>query len=166
MAIGSVIWGEIASRYGLRLALFVAGLALLAAAIVTFPMRLGTPGLDTTPSQHWPEPKIIVEPDPEYGPVLITMEYQVDPARGADFARAMKELERIRRRDGAIQWGLFEDAGAPGRFVEQFLVESWGEHLRQHARVTVADRVVEERAYAFHNGAEPPKITHWLAARD
>jgi MFS family permease len=166
MAIGSVIWGEIASRYGLRLSLFVAGLALLAAAIVTFPMRLGTPGLDTTPSQHWPEPKIIVEPDPEHGPVLITMEYQVDPARGADFARAMKDLERIRRRDGAIQWGLFEDAGAPGRFVEQFLVESWGEHLRQHARVTVADRVVEERAYAFHNGTEPPKVTHWLAARD
>ncbi len=166
MAIGSVIWGEVASRYGLRFALFVAGLALFATALVTFRLRLGTPGLDTTPSQHWPEPKIIVEPDPEHGPVLITVEYQVDPERGADFARAMKELERIRRRDGAIQWGLFEDAGAPGRFVETFLVESWGEHLRQHARVTVADRVLEDRANAFHKAAEPPNITHWLAARD
>jgi hypothetical protein len=78
----------------------------------------------------------------------------------------MKELERIRRRDGAIQWGLFEDAGEPGRFVESFLVESWGEHLRQHARVTVADRVFEERANAFHAGPEAPKVTHWLAARD
>jgi hypothetical protein len=90
----------------------------------------------------------------------------VEPTRGAAFARAMKDLERIRRRDGAIRWGLFEDAGAPGRFLESFLVESWGEHLRQHARVTVTDRVVEERAYAFHIAPEPPKVTHWLAARD
>src|SRR5258708_1853929 len=89
MAIGSVIWGEVASRYGLRFALFVAGLALFATALVTFRLRLGTPGLDTTPSQHWPEPKIIVEPDPDHGPVFITVEYHVDPERGADFALAM-----------------------------------------------------------------------------
>ena len=165
MAIGSVIWGGIASRYGLRFTLFLAGLALIAAAIVTARLKLGEGDLDTTPSQHWPEPKIIVEPDPEHGPVLITVEYSVDPVRGADFARAMKELERIRRRDGAIQWGLFADAGTPGRYLETFLVESWGEHLRQHARVTVADRAVEERAFAFHLLAEPPNITHWLAAR-
>ena len=166
MAIGSIIWGEVASRFGLRLTLFVAGLTLIAAAIATVRLRLGADDLDTTPSQHWPEPKIIVEPDPEHGPILVTVEYAIDPERGAEFARIMKELERIRRRDGAIQWGLFEDAGKPGRYVETFLVESWAEHLRQHARVTVADRAIEDRANAFHVLKHPPKITHWLAARD
>jgi MFS family permease len=168
MAIGSVIWGEVATRYGLRFTLFVAGLALLAAAIVTLRLQLGgeEAELDTTPSQHWPEPNIIVEPDPEHGPVLVTVEYLIEPSRGADFARIMRDVERIRRRDGAIQWGLFEDAGSPGRYLESFLVESWGEHLRQHARVTVADRAVEERANEFHTGPEPPRITHWLAPRD
>jgi hypothetical protein len=146
----------------------VAGLALLAAAIVTLRLQLGgeEAELDTTPSQHWPEPNIIVEPDPEHGPVLVTVEYLIEPSRGADFARIMRDVERIRRRDGAIQWGLFEDAGSPGRYLESFLVESWGEHLRQHARVTVADRAVEERANEFHTGPEPPRITHWLAPRD
>ena len=91
MAIGSVIWGEVASRYGLRFTLFLAGLALIAAAAVTARLRLGAADLDTTPSQHWPEPKIIVEPDPEHGPILITVEYSIDPERGADFARVMKE---------------------------------------------------------------------------
>jgi hypothetical protein len=97
--------------------------------------------------------------------VLVTVEYMIDPGSGPEFAATMKDLERIRRRDGAIQWGLFEDAGTPGRYLEQFLVESWGEHIRQHARVTVSDRAVEERATAFHGGPEPPRITHWLAAR-
>jgi len=166
MAIGSVIWGAVASRYGLRFTLLLAGLALIVAAAITGRLRLGAADLDTTPSQHWPEPKIIVEPDLEHGPILITVEYSIDPERGAGFARVMKEMERIRRRDGAIQWGLFEDAGTPGRYLEMFLVESWGEHLRQHARVTVADRAVEERAQAFHRLPQPPKITHWLAARD
>lgn len=166
MAIGSIIWGEVASRYGLRFTLFMAGLALLAAAAVTFRLRLGGAEIDTTPSQHWPEPNIIVEPDPEHGPVLITVEYLIEPERGAEFARVMSEMERIRRRDGAVQWGLFEDAGTPGRYLESFLVESWGEHIRQHARITVADRIVEERAYAFHSSPEAPKVTHWLAARD
>jgi MFS family permease len=166
MAIGSVIWGEVASRYGLRFTLFLAGLALLGAAMITVRLQLGAAGLDVTPSQHWPEPNIIVEPDPEQGPVLVTVEYVIDPERGADFAHAMKDVERIRRRDGAIQWGLFEDTSTPGRYLESFLVESWGEHLRQHARVTVADREVERRAYDFHRLAQAPKITHWLAARD
>lgn len=166
MAIGSIIWGEVASRYGLRLTLFVAGVTLIAAAVLTMRLRLGAMDLDTTPSQHWPEPNIIVEPDPEYGPILITVEYSIDPENGPDFSRVMKEVERIRRRDGAIQWGLFEDAGTAGRYLETFLVESWGEHLRQHARITVTDRAVEERAQAFHKLPEPPKITHWLAARD
>jgi len=168
MAIGSVIWGEVATRYGLRFTLFVAGLALIGAAIVTVRMRLGgeEAEMDVTPSQHWAEPSIIVEPDPEHGPVLVTVEYLIEPSQGVEFAATMKEMERIRRRDGAIQWGLFEDTATPGRYLESFLVESWGEHLRQHARVTVADRTVEQRAFGFHRGPGLPVVTHWLAARD
>jgi hypothetical protein len=31
------------------------------------------------------------------------------------------------------------------RYLETFLVNPWGEHLRQHERVTKADRELEER---------------------
>src|SRR5260370_16366357 len=79
MAIGSIIWGEVASRYGLRFTLFLAGLAMIAAATVTARLRLGAADLDTPPSQHWPEPKIIVEPDPGHCPILITLEYSLCP---------------------------------------------------------------------------------------
>ena len=52
----------------------------------------------------------------------------------------------------------------PDRFVENFVVESWAEHLRQHERVTAEDRVIENRAIAFHTGDRRPVVAHFLAA--
>ena len=169
MAVGSVLWGAVATRIGLRTTLLSAGIALLVAAAATFRLRLaGFRELDTRPSGHWPEPILVIErvidrPD-DHGPVLVTVEYSIDPARGRDFSRAMRFMRRLRRRDGAIRWGLFEDAATPGRFIETFVVESWAEHLRQHERVTMADREMEIQAHAFHQGSEPPKVTHWIAS--
>jgi hypothetical protein len=76
----------------------------------------------------------------------------------------MLELGRFRRRDGAVDWGLFEDVAEPGRYVETFMVESWGEHLRQHERATVADRQIWERANSFHLRGGPPPVSHLLYA--
>jgi hypothetical protein len=47
--------------------------------------------------------------------------------------------------------------------VEEFLVESWLEHLRQHERFTVSDQEVQQRIVAMHNGSTPPRVTHYLA---
>jgi MFS family permease len=49
---------------------------------------------------------------------------------GAEFMKAIRKYERIRRRDGAYQWGIFQDLEAPDRYVETLLVVSWAEHLR------------------------------------
>jgi hypothetical protein len=95
--------------------------------------------------------------------VLVTVEYRIDPARARDFADSMSELRRIRERDGAIFWELFEDAADPRRHVECFLVDSWIEHLRQHERVTAEDRMLENRARAFHTGDAPPVVSHLIA---
>lgn len=167
MAVGSVIWGAVATWIGLRATLLSAGVALLIASAATFRLRLaGSQELDTRPSGHWPEPQLVVERHEEHGPVLVTVEYWIDVSRAREFARAMQLMRRIRRRDGALRWGLFEDAATPGRYLETFVVESWVEHLRQHERITVSDREVEVRAFAFHQGADPPKVTHWIASSE
>ena len=167
MAIGSVIWGAVASRFGLRTTLLAAGIAIVCGALLTARFRLaGHRELDTTPSPHWPEPQLMRDTDPDSGPVLVTVEYSIDPADAAEFIAAMREMRRIRRRDGAVRWGLFEDAAKPGRYLESFLVQSWGEHLRQHERITVSDRKLEERALRFHRGEGVPKVAHWIAARE
>jgi hypothetical protein len=96
---------------------------------------------------------------------LITVEYIVDADRTQDFTAAMHGVRSQRLRDGAYRWGLYSDSAVPTRFVETFVVESWAEHLRQHERVTVADKAAEDIARAFHIGASAPVISHLIYAR-
>jgi transmembrane secretion effector len=49
------------------------------------------------------------------------------------------------------------------RWPETFMVDSWLEHLRQHQRVTKADRTLQNAVSRFHTGG-PPRITHFIAA--
>ncbi len=102
----------------------------------------------------------------EHGPILVTVEYQIDPKDASHFAQAMRALRLIRRRDGAIYWGLFRDTADPARFIETFVVESWAEHLRQHERITLADRIAEERVRAFQIDGKPPLVSHFYYAYD
>jgi hypothetical protein len=44
------------------------------------------------------------------------------------------------------------------------MVASWLEHLRQHQRVTNADKVVQDTIREFGAAGEP-KVTHFIAAR-
>jgi hypothetical protein len=59
---------------------------------------------------------------------------------------------------------VFEDLGDEGRWLETFLVDSWLEHLRQHDRVTNADRDISAAVSRYQQGTAP-KVTH-LAAPD
>ena len=162
---GSAVWGTVATHQSLKAALLwsAGGLGLSLLAAIRYRVNLDDES-DLTPSLHWPEPHLILEPKPEHGPVLITMEYLIDPPQSGQFAKAMRALSVVRRRDGAIRWGLFQDTANPGRFLETFIVETWIEHLRQHERMTVADRSIEEKAFSFHTGSERPQVQHLIYA--
>jgi MFS family permease len=164
MTAGSAVWGQLASALGLSSAHFIAAAGAVAGIILTLRWKLqsGT-GPDLTPSMHWPTPVLSVDADTDRGPVLVTVEYRINPGKREDFLAAIASLERQRRRDGAYAWDLFEDAAASGRFLETFKVASWLEHLRQHQRVTNADRVIQDAVRQFDAAAEP-KITHLIAA--
>lgn len=162
LALGSVVWGVVAETTSVSTALLAAA-AFLGAGLAAVPrFRLRRPReRDLTPYQ-WPEPLVEGEPDLDRGPVLVTVEYRVDPARAREFVAVMRELGRTRRRDGAYRWSVYRDVADPERFVETFLVESWIEHLRQHRRGTVADQELIERVHAFHLGPERPLVSHLI----
>lgn len=161
---GSAMWGQVASTLSLPDAHFIAAAGALVAIPLTWRWKLQTgTAIDLTPSMHWPTPVTALEVEPDRGPVLVTVEYRIDPYNREAFLRALEKLAHERRRDGAYAWGVFEDAGDEGRFLETFLVESWLEHLRQHERVTNADRILQTAVHRYHlEGA--PKVTHFIAA--
>ncbi|HYV56709.1 MAG TPA: MFS transporter [Candidatus Nitrosopolaris sp.] len=166
MATGALVWGVVATHTGLDTALLAAAGALVASLVVAPRFRLDAhDGLDLGPSDHMGQLVVQGDVDFDEGPVLVTVEYRVDPARAEAFVGAMEDLERTRRRDGAIRWGLFQDTADAWRWLETFLVESWVEHLRQHERVTMSDRLVRDRVYALIEGGEP-RVSHLVARRE
>ncbi len=166
LTLGSAAWGEIAVLVGLPAAHFLAAAGTVAAVALTWRWKLQTgAGIDLTPSMHWPTPITTQAIEHDRGPVLVTVEYRIRPQDREAFLEALAKLEHERRRDGAYAWGVFEDAADEGRMIETFLVELWMEHLRQHERVTNADRLVQEAVDRFTlQGA--PKVTHFIAAEE
>ncbi|MEO9321203.1 MAG: MFS transporter [Nitrososphaera sp.] len=161
---GSIAWGSIADVVGVRISLIVAAASFGAGLAIRYRYRLmGEKAPDLSPSVRWPASELISSAGYDEGPVMVLIEYVIDPARIEEFTAAMDRVSVIRKRDGAFFWGLFRHDSKPNVFVESFLVDSWVEHLRQHERVTVADRQVLDRAISFHTGATPPAVSHFIA---
>jgi MFS family permease len=166
MALGSILWGQVATLIGIPAALTIAAAGMVLAIGATWRFRLVEGRApDFTPSMHWSAPLVAETPEPDQGPVLVTIEYRVDPARREEFVAAMRDVREMRRRNGAFFWELFHDSAHPTRFLETFMDESWVEHLRQHERVSVADRETQRRANQFLVKGESTKSVHWLADR-
>jgi predicted MFS family arabinose efflux permease len=164
LTLGSLIWGQVASVVGLPLAHFLAAAGALAAIWLTWRFKLQTgAAADLTPSMHWPAPIQSSDVERDRGPVLVTVAYQVEPVEQAAFIEAVTRLGSARMRDGAYDWGIYEDVAKPGRFVETFSLDSWIDHLRQHERVTNADREQQEIVNRFQLG-DRPEVTHLVGA--
>jgi len=164
LSFGSALWGQVAALTSLPVAHFIAAAGALLAIPLLWRWKLQTgAGVDFTPSMHWPQPTLSHDIEADRGPVLVTVEYRVNPADRGAFVDAITKLAPERRRNGAFEWGLFEDAAHDGRFLETFLLDSWMEHLRQHERVTEADRARQEAVHRFQTEGSP-KVTHLIAS--
>jgi MFS family permease len=167
LAVGSLALGVVTGAAGVRAALLIAagGLAAGVLGVRRWPLA-HSERADLSPAGTWSDPTAAaqLEPVPSDGPVLVTVEYLIDSSEANDFVAAMQDLGRVRRRDGAYRWNLYEDLERPGCYLETFVVDSWEEHLRQHDRLTVADLDVERRAKSMHRGPEPPAVRHLLWA--
>lgn len=104
------------------------------------------------------------EPSPDQGPVLVTVQYVIDPTMASEFLNQIYKYQRVRRRDGATRWGVFFDTEHPGVYLETFVVDSWVEHQRQHGRFTLADGDIEKRVLGY--ALKPVRVKHYINARD
>lgn len=167
MAGGAAFWGWVGERWGIHAAFAVAATGMLATLAVTARLRIQALHEPMDLSPHHLQPHSPESLHPDQGPILTVLEYRVSEGRRAAFEEAMREVRRIRIRDGAVRWSLFQDLVPPEpgllRFVESFLSSSWGEHLRLHHRATVEDRAVFRAAYGLVEEARP-RIRHLVAA--
>jgi MFS family permease len=164
MTAGSALWGKVASLESVPIALYLAAAGAFLGMIATWRRKLQTgAALDLTPARHWRDRVFVQKVEDDQGPILISIEYRIDPQNNERFLAAMREIGLERKRDGAYAWQIFEDAGVEGRYVETFLIESLLELRHLRARVTKADRLMEQQAHQYL--LEPPKPTFLVAPK-
>jgi len=163
-AAGSLLWGQVAGWSSVRIAVSCA--AVVGPLLWLLTRKLSVEGgadPDFSPAKPANLPMTAIEVGPDEGPVMVTVEYQIDPAEAAGFAEVMQKTRRARLRQGALSWGLFRDTAAPGRYIEYFVDESWVEHLRRLERFTAADAGLRDKRLAFHRGERPPDVRRFVA---
>jgi Transmembrane secretion effector len=165
LAIGGVIWGSAVATTGTSYTLLGAAVLLLISLALSGPLSInftGSLNFDPAPVTSFSH-KLIYTPQPNDGPVSITVEFRVDCAQGREFMDLMREVRLIHLRNGAYSWRLHEALTRPNTFRLEINVPSWNEHLRQKERVTKAERAVLERAWSLHSGDRPPEEQIYLA---
>jgi MFS family permease len=164
-AIGSAAMGLAAGQAGLSSTLLAAAIGLALGPLVglRFPLKALKPE-ELLPAGEWPVPQLVSE-DSSEGPVMVSVEYWPRAGTEDGFLHALHDVRWSRRRTGAISWRAWRDSAEPRRFVEQFVVASWQEHLRQHERVSVRDQERLERIRALTDPSKPTVVTHWVAPR-
>ena len=167
LSIGSWLSGVVANQFGLVICLASSGALMALSALLGRKLPLRQPeGLNLDPSRTWSsEHRGQLDRLIDTGPVVVTLEYRIAPEDAEAFRLAMRELRRIRRRDGAKRWSLMQDMAAPEIWIERYHSPNWVEHLRRHHRFTVSDREIERKALDFHQGDEPPRVRHLIERR-
>jgi len=170
MALGGIVWGTIAATAGVRTALLVnVFLAICSVALLRLlraPLSIDftmTANLNAVPATVVNVGyKLLYRPQPKDGPVLLTVEFQLDRSRGSKFVDLMSEVRLIHLRSGAYSWQLFEDPSRHNTFRMEVMFPSWTQYLLQQARMTKADREVFEEAESLHVGPVPPEVRMYL----
>jgi MFS family permease len=163
LALGSILWGVVANRFGTPIALGTSVAAMLLLLALNRRIRVAfADEADVTPGARLPDLAIPLMPAPDDGPVLIQIEYQIAREDRAAFLTAVHRLERVRRRNGAGSWRVFRDLEVDGRFVERFVIDSWAEYTRLRTRMTQTDRKVQEGAETFQRADVPIRTSRYI----
>jgi len=163
-AFGAALWGQVATWTSVQASLAAAAASSIVFLALTRRFKVEAESEeDLTPAEYARPAGAQIDVDPHAGPVLITIEYRIEPASAPQFVELMEETRRNRLRHGVLSWELFRDAADPRRYIEHWIDESWVEHLRHFERMTAYDLLLRERRLAFHVGESPPAVSRYLA---
>jgi MFS family permease len=140
-ALGALFWGAVAEQTSLQTTLIAASVAMAVGSLLTAPLRLGSyMAIDTNPAQLIGEPPSVTSVHDDDGPILITVDWDIEPAKREAFLSAMQPVRIALRRQGALSFHLVEDVENPGHMIESFTVATWSEYRRLPQRSTMADK--------------------------
>ena len=150
VAIGAWAWGSFAGEIGLANAYFVSGAASLLTFLLGYwlPLSRDEEGEKDTVDIGF-EPNLALGLSLRSGPIVVEVEYRVDPARAREFYAVMMRMQRMRKRIGGFEWSIARDIEDPWLWTERYHCPTWGDYLRMRDRYTQMDSDVQAEAQAF-----------------
>jgi len=162
VGLGSWGWGLIANVVGVGEALLISGAVMLVSPLIGFWLRLPA---DTDPSEvaeALADPEVRMQVTPRSGPVVVEIEYRVEPPRAREFHNLMQKVQLSRQRNGAYGWSIARDIADPELWTERYHCPTWLDYLRQRNRLSASERALSQSAQEFHMGPEPVRIRRML----
>lgn len=172
MAAGSWLWGMIADIQGVDAALaWAAGLLVFGAVIGHWFRQPEFGTLDLDPAGQFRKPQLALDLRGRSGPIMVMVDYIIDPVDTPEFLRLMARRRAIRRRDGARNWSLLRDLENPRIWSESYHIATWDEYVRHNLRRTKSDNEVTVDLRALHRGQGDPRVhrmieRHTVSPRD
>jgi MFS family permease len=163
VAIGSWLWGRLANDIGVDQALLVAGAVMFVSPVLAIWLRMpatDSVNLDAVDALAEPEVNLLISP--RSGPIVVEVEYRVNPTKARAFYTLMLHVQATRQRNGAYGWSIARDIADPELWIERYHCPTWLDYLRQRNRSTQSERELHLRAMSFHIGPEPIKIHRML----
>jgi hypothetical protein len=159
LAFGSWFWGQVTTDHGIATALVASAIGLLLSPLLG--LLLPLPGVvdadvDVVELSH--EPDIALALTHRSGPIVVEIDYRVDPAQARSFYDAMLALQGVRLRNGAFEWSIARDLADVALWTERFHFPTWQDYLRQRTRFTQADLAMQAAADAYNELAAGDRV--------
>jgi MFS family permease len=164
LASGAWLWGHIAHAYGVQAALGAAGAIMITTPLASrwLPMPRRETMADGTLLEVGEPGLVKLELTGRSGPVIIEIQYEIDPAQAREFYHVIRKVQRSRERNGAFNVSIARDVTTPEIWIERFQYPTWNDYLRARNRLTVSDRELRDRSLACHIGERPPIMRRLL----
>ncbi len=151
IGIGAVAWGMVASSHDVSFAFIASGFAVMATVLLGFvlPLTRDQEG-DNDSVEIGYEPEVALGLNLRSGPIVVEVEYDVDPEQAREFYAVMMKMQRVRKRIGAFDWSIARDIEDPALWTERYHCPTWGDYLRMRDRYTQMDWDVQGEADGFN----------------
>ncbi|MCK9541415.1 MAG: MFS transporter [Novosphingobium sp.] len=162
IAIGSWFWGVIAESLSVSAALALSAAAIALTAALRVLLRLPDVSARNDDEVRLGEVDVALSLSGRSGPIVVEIDYHVDPSEARAFYRAMQDLQQMRHRNGAYDWSIARNIADPWTWTERFHCPTWHDYLRLRDRNTSEEMEIIEAARAFHRGEGLPPVRRML----
>lgn len=163
IGLGAWAWGGVAAHTDVGTAFVASGVAVMVTVLLGFILPL-------LRDQETEQDSVDIGYEPEVGlaltlrsgPIVIEVEYDVEPEQARDFYAVMMKLQRARKRIGAFDWSISRDISNPAAWVERYHCPTWGDYLRMRDRYSQAEYDIQAQADSFNRSGHSHRVRRML----